>query len=391
MKIIFLESIHNFGGAGISTIELAARLLQHGHNIKIVDFWGAIRAHTDACKTAQVPLVILDKQDSPMLLSGNKLLFTLLSRVKYFFKFLHYRTKFKMLVDEVSPDIICVNNIKALSIVPVSKNYKIVFFGRGWMLPELIGPMSKWAMKKKVSFYWVVSQATRHMVYANGLAALKDIFVIHNAVDIKVIQAIKRKVLRKPMLEDCVDRPFTLLHCGTFIKTKGQHVALDVLKRLVEEGVNVNLTLVGMVSKSINSQKYYQSVLSKISDYDLGNKVKVVKNDSDVLQYFAEADVLIHPSSTEGLPRVVLEAMAMGKPVIGNAVGGMIDIISNNFTGFLTNFNNINEYVDIIEKLINNENMYKRVSYNASNLIKSNYSIDNQMKEFDKSMEALDV
>jgi len=55
----------------------------------------------------------------------------------------------------------------------------------------------------------------------------------------------------------------------------------------------------------------------------------------DTAPYYAMADVIVLPSRREGLPLVVLEAQAAGKPVIGTSATGIIDIVANNETGLL--------------------------------------------------------
>ena len=95
-------------------------------------------------------------------------------------------------------------------------------------------------------------------------------------------------------------------------------------------------------------------------------------------------DVLIHPSATEGLPRVVMEAMALGKPVVGNPVGGMTDYILHGFTGFLANYNSVKDYVDYCCELEKNKDLYGFMSKNASQLIERCYTVHNQLNQFSK-------
>src|SRR5690606_15800486 len=120
---------------------------------------------------------------------------------------------------------------------------------------------------------------------------------------------------------------------------------------------------------------------------NLQNYFELILNQSDVLEYFDQVDVLVHPSHTEGLPRVTMEAMAFGKPVIGNSVGGMTDYIVNHYTGYLTNFNHVSDYVEAILELVENKAQYQFLSNNAENLIKNGYTPEQQVKSFLKILQ----
>lgn len=113
--------------------------------------------------------------------------------------------------------------------------------------------------------------------------------------------------------------------------------------------------------------------------------VEVVVDPPNIMDFFKTTDILIHPSHTEGLPRVYLEAMALGKPVIANAVGGVTDVVIHNFTGFITDFNNIEQYTTYIKKYINNNTLYKSHSSTARVLIKQNYVDSNQYELINKA------
>src|SRR5690606_14640369 len=148
---------------------------------------------------------------------------------------------------------------------------------------------------------------TRHMVYASGFAELNDIYVIQNAIN---PQKLRNKINPKDWVlswDKNNGRCFNIMHCGTFIKTKGQHISVEVLKRLVDKKINVKLILVGLISSAESSKNYFDHIRNLVKEYELSDHVEFVINKSDILTYYSKIDLLMHPSYSEGLPRVVLE------------------------------------------------------------------------------------
>ncbi len=384
MNIIFLESVHNFGGSSKSTLELAQRLLSVGHRVLIVDFWGCCESYVEDCNKKDIPLRIIDKRSTPILLREPSIIKTCSNYINYLRKIYEYKKTMKAIIKEFEPELISVNNLKTLSILSSSRNYQIGFFARGWFLPKSFNFFEQKLFKKRVDLFLTVSQSTRQMVYAGGFAKLSDVYVVPNGINFQDIQDyINSHQLLIPWYLDS-DREFVMMHCGTFIETKGQHISVKVLRKLICNGVNVKLRLVGLIGPSDVSKNYFIYIKDLVREYGLEDNVEFVINENDILSYFSNSDMLIHPSYSEGLPRVVLESMAFGKPVVGNPVGGMIDFILNNYTGYLPNFNAIDEYVEIIQNLINNKERYKFISENASELIRSNYSESSQIQAFEK-------
>src|SRR5690606_24197374 len=134
------------------------------------------------------------------------------------------------------------------------------------------------------------------------------------------------------------EREFIILHCGGFLPTKGQELMLQIARKLSNKNLKFKILLVGIIYKGGASENYYNKIKNLIVEYGLVNYVELIVNPQNVIPYFVQCDVLVHPTHSEGLPRVVMEAMAFGKPVIGNAAGGMTDYISDGITGYLTNF-----------------------------------------------------
>lgn len=380
LNIVFLEAVQNFGGARKSTIELAGRLQNANYNILIIDFWGSCTPFTDEVYRLKIPIRFIDKREEPVILNHPNKLITTLNYILYLNKWLKYRKRLKVILKEFQTDIIIVNNIKTLSLLSRSKDYKIAYFARGWFLPTTISKIHRIVIKKLVNIYIGVSQATRQAIYAGGFADLKDIYVVPNAMEFSTLPIINNKFIS--WNNEYSDSPFTILHCGGFLESKGQHIVLEVAKKLKDKKINFKILLVGLVYKGQESEKYYQQIKNNITLNNLENDIEIVLNRENVIEYFYEADVLLHPSSTEGLPRVVMESLGAGKPVIGNAVGGMTDFILNGFTGYLVNYNDVNEYAQAILKFIADKKLYKFMSDNGKSLIRQSYRKDIQLQSF---------
>lgn len=99
------------------------------------------------------------------------------------------------------------------------------------------------------------------------------------------------------------------------------------------------------------------------------NNVYFIGRKNNVEDFYASFDMLLITSTTEGLPLVILEAMACGIPTISSDVGAINEIIINNFNGNLIKCNNINEYITKIKNLISDKSFLNKLSINCKNFI----------------------
>lgn len=99
----------------------------------------------------------------------------------------------------------------------------------------------------------------------------------------------------------------------------------------------------------------------------------VVPNER-VAHYMRAADVLIHPSHAEGLPNVMLEAMATGLPVIGTIVGGIPEVITHEKTGLLVNAKDPEALANRIRLLLDDEQMAKKIGIAGRNRVVHEHS-----------------
>lgn len=130
--------------------------------------------------------------------------------------------------------------------------------------------------------------------------------------------------------------PYRLLAAGRFVPKKGYEYLLRACKILKEDGLDFHLTLVGdgVLRKKLEK-------LSRQLNIDhLTTFTEFIRHDR-IASYFKASDIFIMPSvvhktgDRDGIPTVILEALAHRLPVIATEVSGIPEIIESSVTGFL--------------------------------------------------------
>ncbi len=117
------------------------------------------------------------------------------------------------------------------------------------------------------------------------------------------------------------------------------------------------------------------SLVSAVEERNLSSIVSFHGFEKKILSVIASFDIFVLTSFHEGLPMALLEAMAMARPVICTAVGGMTEVIQNNSTGFLVDSNDHLALAKKLKLLIENPSLRTTVGKNAQKHIIQNYSI----------------
>lgn len=123
-----------------------------------------------------------------------------------------------------------------------------------------------------------------------------------------------------------------LVCVGRLSEQKGQLVLLEAASILAREGLDFKLILVG-------DGDFRPQVEGAISDFNLQNQVEIsgwVTN-SQVNQYLLNSRAMVLASFAEGLPVVMMEALALGRPVIGTYIAGIPELIEHERSGWLVN------------------------------------------------------
>lgn len=129
---------------------------------------------------------------------------------------------------------------------------------------------------------------------------------------------------------------------------------------------------------TISRFRQYLSSLNVGSEY-----IGVIQDAHTKLQLLLDTDILVFPSWMEGQPLVILEAMYAGCPVISTKRVGVIDeTVLDGTTGILVEKQDVTELADAIVRLVEDDDLRKRMSANAEKLFNSKFSKDAHLKEF---------
>lgn len=167
---------------------------------------------------------------------------------------------------------------------------------------------------------------------------------------------------------------------GRLVPKKGFDVLLHALKQLKDEGHRFHLNLAG-------DGDLREELDSLIEQLDLSNEVTMLGplTQKEVTELNRRADVFVAPcvpaedGNMDGLPTVVLEAMAIGTPVIATNVTGLPEVITET-TGVLINHSSADELAAALRGFANQEVDIPNMTHNARALIEENFDNRQQAK-----------
>ena len=176
------------------------------------------------------------------------------------------------------------------------------------------------------------------------------------------------------------------------LKEKGITTLLDAFCPLAAKNEDVFLLIaVARAPKKFKDQ--FQHALDKLNGFvqlnNLNGRVICKEfNLEDMPYVFDGADIFVMASENETFGLVYIEAMACGTPVIGTNIGGVPEVITDNYDGFLIEPSNSSMLTQKIEKLLYDENLRKEFIKNALKTVRRKFSTERQFgllfKRFEK-------
>ena len=229
--------------------------------------------------------------------------------------------------------------------------------------------MAKYSIGKS-NIIRAVSSSTEQQVL--DIDSSKSVVRFPAWIDFKDFQNIEPKPFSKDK--------FNILFIGSVTDRKKPHMIIEAIQRINDK--SYHLSIVGPAP----NEKYFKELKDLIDKSDLQNQVSLIGpvDRESVKDYYSTSNLMILPSISEGLARVIFESQVAMCPVLVTDAPGMSDIVIDGQTGYVFESNNLDSLSLKIEYIKNNYDEASLVAKNAKGFILSNYSEDNFKFSFKK-------
>jgi glycosyltransferase involved in cell wall biosynthesis len=166
---------------------------------------------------------------------------------------------------------------------------------------------------------------------------------------------------------------FVLGSVGRFVAVKGQHILLMAAAALTRTIPNLKVLLVG--------EGDAVSLRRLSAQLGLDERVVVAGHRRDVAAAMAAMDVFVHPALTDAFGQVLIEAMAVGTPVVSTTVGGIPEIVESERTGLLVPPDDPAALTAAIDRLHADARLRRRLADRANQAISNYFSAERMLDQ----------
>lgn len=184
----------------------------------------------------------------------------------------------------------------------------------------------------------------------------RDLFVDQNLVDVQKTILIPGSGVDidrfKPIIRDIrPDSPFNkciFLMIGRILVDKGVLEYIEAARIIKNSYKGSEFLLLGSCDSGNSSAINIETVM----EWNEEGTIKYLGEVADVRPLISRSDVVVLPSYREGMPRVLLEALAMERPIIGSDAPGCRSIVDDGVNGYLCKIKDANDLAHQMEKMI---------------------------------------
>ncbi len=376
MRILLVNKFHYLkGGSEKYYFELAELLKEKGHEVAFFSMKDEKNIKTE-CKEYMVENTDMDSKNI----------------FKAFDIIYSKANKKKMIeaIEDFKPDIVHINNFQrqlSASIIDAikEKNIPIVFTAHDL---QAVCPVSAMLNKGKIcekckggKYYNCFKNKCTKESRSKSLANMIEAYYykckkIYQNIDciITPSEFVKRKIQEDNINLKNIEVIPNFVDINKFqnYQIEDENYVLFSGRLSIEKGI---INVVKAFSNIPNGKLYIagngpekDNITKIIRDNQLEKKVKLLGflSQEELKEYLRKATCLVLPSIWyENCPYSIIEAFAMGKPVISTQVGGIPELVKENVNGFLYDYDNIEELTKILNNILQNKEKAKKLGENA--------------------------
>ena len=169
-----------------------------------------------------------------------------------------------------------------------------------------------------------------------------------------------------------------ILSIGRFTFQKGYLFSVLAIKSLIDKGHKIEWHIIGDGPQQ-EEMIFHINALGIEKNVVLHGK----RNKDEVQSWLNKADIFLLTSVYEGIPNVVLEAMAMELPVVTTKSGGVDEVIEHGVDGLIAPLYDVSAIAILIEQLINDKILFQQIGKQARKKILADYTLERQLRVFE--------
>ncbi|WP_179319492.1 glycosyltransferase family 4 protein [Winogradskyella helgolandensis] len=178
--------------------------------------------------------------------------------------------------------------------------------------------------------------------------------------------------------ETVQDKTIRLVSVGRFHWIKGYETALDTIAALKNKGYHIQYTIIG-------PDEFSEALLFQCHQLNLVDDVALVgaMAQTELIPFLQQFHGMLLPSLKEGIANVVLEAMALGLPVVSTDCGGMVEVVIPNETGWLVPVRDAEAMANAVIALsVTSEFELHAITKRAHEFVKEEFNAANSIGQF---------
>ena len=195
----------------------------------------------------------------------------------------------------------------------------------------------------------------------------KEVILISDGIDLDFFKRIDTEAKRKL---DLKNDDIIITFIGRLVYAKGAQDLIAIFPKIKEKNPDTKVIIIG--------DGPYKNELQKMIDKAHKNDILFLgtKTPWEIVGILSNTDIFVNLSYSEGFGITILEAGAVGVPVIATKVGAVPELIKDHETGIIINPGDRKQLYNAIKELIDNPDLKKKMSDNMIINIKNNYSWD---------------
>ncbi len=357
MKILFVHAPPDLYGASRSLLRLTNRLKQDGHSVKVIlPLYGEL---VDALKSNGIEIIIQENLSNISRKRFKSFFFVIM----FIFRIPFSVLRLIKIIKSFKPDILHTNTSL---IVSSSIAAKICGIRHIWHVRESFTEFGfLWKYYRQfiqnfssniICVSTPISQQFKKRLIGN------KVITIYNGIPKEEFISIEEKRLTTFKSQFGLNGHIIVGVVGRIkFGRKGQDVFLKAAALLKDSFPNVRYLIIG--STFPGNEKHLELLYDLIEELDLGKFVILTGDVEDIQIAYSSLDVSVLPSNfPEPFSGVVIESMAMAKPVVGTRIGGTVEQIEDGVTGFLVEPNDPESMAAALEKLLCNPELRDSMS-----------------------------